>query len=674
MFGINDRFDLSTNQVAKLVSRLRGADYIFFDEISMVSCRDLYQIHHRLVQIKGNAHMPFGGSNLIFSGDFAQLPPTIGGENVALYTRTAGLNRTTARDQEMALGKALWHQITTVVILQQNMRQKSQTEQDSKFRTALENMRYKRCTPEDIVFLRSRISSGLSGRPCVTDIEFRNVAIITANNVEKDAINATGCRHYAHETNQRLTDFFSEDSISGTSEDDNVKGRKIAGKALRSKHGVLTDTIRDALWNQPHCMNDAPISPQLSLAVGMPVMIRTNIATELCMMRGQEGVVYSWQAAVGSRGQKVLETLFIKLRDPPTTVKFDGLPENVVPLIRSTNPTRCTLPDDQVLAISRTQVEVLPCFAMTEYASQGKTRVKIVVDLNNTRSHQGFYTALSRGTSADGTLILQGFDTSKITGGASGALRQEFRELELLDEITRLRYEGKLPKSVNDDNKRSTLINAIRAHRGQSYVPKMCHPAIRWNKKDEFLGWTLQDVDWQSVPSKKGNFGKAEKAQEPQVSKKEYKPHVSKSNVNALPGTPSKKRAAPDGVDTPPAKRLKTDQIHGAARSPSSDNVLLTPVGSQLRNNSCAYDAITTILFDLWKRTNANSPFDLLNSVILKALFQDFALCSARHMDIDDARDNLRKQLNNLNAEKSSLKGYASVYTSSRSCLRPRTM
>ena len=258
--------------------------------------------------------------------------------------------------------------------------------------------------------------------------------------LQKDAINVMGCSRFAHETNQTLVDFFSEDSISSASEHDNTRGPKVAGQALRMKHEVLTNAIQDALWDQPCCMNDALIAPRLSLAVGMPVMIRTNVAMELCMTRGQEGVVCSWQAAVGSQGQRVLETLFIKLCDPPKTIKFDGLPENIVPLVKSTNHTRCTLPDDQVLGISRTQVEVAPCFAMTECTSQGKTRIKNVVDLNNMRSHQGFYTALSRGTSADGTLILQGFDSLKITGGASGALRQEFRELELLDEITSLIY------------------------------------------------------------------------------------------------------------------------------------------------------------------------------------------------------------------------------------------
>jgi hypothetical protein len=45
-------------------------------------------------------------------------------------------------------------------------------------------------------------------------------------------------------------------------------------------------------------------------------------------------------------------------------------------------------------------------------------------------------------SSVKGTVILQGFDAKKMTGGASGALRQEFREIELLDEIINLHYLG----------------------------------------------------------------------------------------------------------------------------------------------------------------------------------------------------------------------------------------
>lgn len=53
---------------------------------------------------------------------------------------------------------ALWHQITTVVILQENMRQITHSEDDEKLQNALENMRYKACTPEDIKSLCTRIA------------------------------------------------------------------------------------------------------------------------------------------------------------------------------------------------------------------------------------------------------------------------------------------------------------------------------------------------------------------------------------------------------------------------------------------------------------------------------------------------------------------------------------
>ncbi|KIK66991.1 hypothetical protein GYMLUDRAFT_128245, partial [Collybiopsis luxurians FD-317 M1] len=46
------------------------------------------------------------------------------------------------------------------------------------------------------------------------------------------------------------------------------------------------------------------------------------------------------------------------------------------------------------------------------------------------------------------TVMLQGFDPRHITGEASGALHKEYREIELLDEITRMCYKGKLDTSV----------------------------------------------------------------------------------------------------------------------------------------------------------------------------------------------------------------------------------
>jgi len=53
---------------------------------------------------------------MVFCGDFAQLPPAIGDEHVSLYSRTIGAFATDKKSQEEAIGKALWHQITRVVI------------------------------------------------------------------------------------------------------------------------------------------------------------------------------------------------------------------------------------------------------------------------------------------------------------------------------------------------------------------------------------------------------------------------------------------------------------------------------------------------------------------------------------------------------------------------------
>jgi hypothetical protein len=95
----------------------------------------------------------------------------------------------------------------------------------------------------------------------------------------------------------------------------------------------------------------------------------------------------------------------------------------------------------ETISLSREQVSVLSNLTMTDYGLQGRTQPDNLVDLSNCKNHQLYYTCLSRSATAVGTIIIQDFDARKITGEASGYLRQEFRELELLDEITKLQYE-----------------------------------------------------------------------------------------------------------------------------------------------------------------------------------------------------------------------------------------
>ena len=96
------------------------------------------------------------------------------------------------------------------------MRQKTQTPDDERLREALSNMRYKACTPDDIAFLRSRVSSKIEGRPSVNEKHFRNVSVITTLNLPKDVINDLGSQRFAAETGQELTTFYSEDMVNSS--------------------------------------------------------------------------------------------------------------------------------------------------------------------------------------------------------------------------------------------------------------------------------------------------------------------------------------------------------------------------------------------------------------------------------------------------------------------------
>jgi len=264
----------------------------------------------------------------------------------------------------------------------------------------------------------------------------------------------------------------------------------------------ISPALQKIIWNlSPSATNHFP--GKLSLCIGMPVIIRNNDATELCITKGQEGHVVGWQASRGIHGQLVLDTLFIKLDKPAKIVKIDGLPENVVPITRGSKNIECTFSSDLKEYIHRSQVWVLLNFSMTDYTSQGKTRPKNPVDLSNCRSHQSYYTSLSRSATASGTVIVQSFSPRLITCGASGYLRQEFRELEILDEITKLRYEGKLPDHIQGKF-RNPLIRAYQKWKGADYIPPLTHPALKWSIKDPmpFLP-VVTDAPWQIIDKKK---------------------------------------------------------------------------------------------------------------------------------------------------------------------------
>ena len=615
--------------ISQLRGRVEGVDYIFLDELSMLSCHDMYKISSQLAKAMNVTHMPFGGLNMIFSGDFAQLPP-VGG--ASLYSGGVGTQPDSGLRphlQESAIGKALWHQVTTVVILRENMRQKTQTPEDKALRTALVNMRYGACTPEDIKFLRSRIAGMQPGQPKVSSKYFRNVAIICGIHTQKDMINQLGCQRFADETGQKLTNFYSIDRWAQDSDQVNRrKGKAKSSSRLRHTSNEINFDDQLEIWKvHPGATEHFP--GKLSLCIGMPIMIRNNDATELCITKGQEGFVAGWQSTVGPHGKQVLDTLFIRLDNPPLTVNISGLPENVVPIVKSKKTIQCTFPSDLRESIERQQVWALPNFAMTAHASQGKTRPYNVVHLNSCSNHMAYYTALSCSASAGGTIIIQGFDPRVITKGCSGYLRQEFRELELLDEITRLRYEERLPEH-SQGSTRSAILQLFQQWKGADYVPAKMDGLLRWSAKDPLVLDSAINSPWQIIDKHKGSTGSP----------------LRKDNTSYVPAKGSQtlkqqQMHAFDDVDDD-----STSKKQKISASSSAINNIEGPTGLiwDGDNYSCAYDSLLVILYHIWTKDPKawSRHFRNFGNHYLTALDRGFKQHLEGSVSLEKVRDDIR--------------------------------
>lgn len=606
-----DDIDGIRNESASLASvyeRLQGVDYVLIDEISMVSCNDLQTIATQAAKARNIHDDSFGSLSMITAGDFTQLPPTSG---PSLYSGSVGVQLDTATDitsQNAVLGKILWHQFNTVVLLRKNVRQVESGSEEDSLRLALSNMRYGACTEDDVRYLRSKVAGFTEDSPRLDDGKFRNISIITARNIHKDTINAAGAARFARDTGQELVDLCSIDRVSTKAVD---KSRWRGCEQSQINH--ISPRLQKKLWDAPPSTSSDMIPGKLQVCVGMPIMIRSNDATELCITKGQEALVVGWDESIGPLGQRVVDTLFVELVDPPRPVQIPELPVNVVPLVRSVTNTTVLLEDDTLLPVARDQLVALLNFAMTDYASQGKSRLLNLVDLTCCKDHRAFYVALSRGTSAAGTVIVQNFDGKKITSGMSGYLRQELRELEILDEITRLKFEDLLPKTVTGIYRRK-LIRSYLLWKGNNADPPHFHPTMRWNKNmGPRIPEDLTYDTWKPCPES------------------------------------NKKRKNPDGsLNETEVARKKKSKATGLSAAAIG---IALPMGLiwDAVNYSCGYDTMFTILANIWFEDTDLWRMRLgSSSDMLRKLSSFLAKVRTGEMSFESCRDKMRRKMHDL--------------------------
>ncbi len=667
VLGIN-QYSLDRETVANMAEvheNLKNVDYIFIDEVSMLDCWSMYQISKKMSQAMKNDNEPFGGINMILAGDFAQLSPP--GTKFSLYSESVDpTNQEGVKgfQQECCIGKALWHQFTTVVMLRQNMRQTSSSAEDLKFRKCLENLRYKACTTDDITLLKTRIAGPGTNRPKLTDARFRNVSIITRWNAYRDKINDLAVRRFAKDNKQALQTFYSSDKWKTANEPKQRGRKKTVVDPMRTENSIPS-VIQNLIWNlsDTRCCN---IPGKLRLCLGLPIMIKKNIATECGVTNGAEGIVVGWKSRPIDKDHMGLETVFVKLTSPAQPFRLEGLSENVVPIQYRTENVSLTMPNGTVQNIDRQQVPVVANFAMTDYCSQGRTRVYNVVDIQNSANYQSIYTALSRGVNYDGTVLIQGFDEQKVTGGVSGYLRQEFREIEVLNEITRLRFEGKLHHKIIG-NIRGFLIHLYRKNVGATHVPKDVPAILKWSRNQPFqLENPVTEVEWEIITKSSKKLGESEtnKYNKESRPKKQNKPmraviargsqtlnttnNISHPAIDAKVSTSNKrKRSAEDSKDCDIKSKKVAREVHPLVLN-------LNPTGFiwDGANWSCAYDTLFGILKNWYEKSSRSEG---MFSVYANDYFSHLCQCLNRthtnNISLEAARDEVRKDLHMFDPE-----------------------
>ncbi|KAH7871982.1 uncharacterized protein C8R40DRAFT_1020621, partial [Lentinula edodes] len=151
----------------------------------MLGCRFLLKISRALSKAKQN-ELPFGGINIIFAGDFAQLGPV---RDPRLFSFIDTSRVGTVSGQEAVFGKLLWLSVTTVVMLTEVMRQGG--EDNRPFVELLERLR--------------------SGRPDWNSEQWQFTPTIVSNNRIKDQINERATEAFARRTGQKLHWYYAAD-------------------------------------------------------------------------------------------------------------------------------------------------------------------------------------------------------------------------------------------------------------------------------------------------------------------------------------------------------------------------------------------------------------------------------------------------------------------------------
>jgi ATP-dependent exoDNAse (exonuclease V) alpha subunit len=403
------------NSDEELTYMWSGVDYLFIDEISMISCEFLETISSTLCRVTGRTE-PFGRISVIFAGDLTQLPP-VGEPRLYAYINPS-YGASCHHTQKKLKGKLLWLSVLTVIVLHKINRQSGAS--NHRFVELLSRLRIGECNTSDYQLLRSRIiSESQNLHTWGLDVNDYSPVIIS-DNVSKDAINHEMAVLFASKTNQLLLSYMAEDTKNGSAITDHAVLQIISLLHSGKTHGQLH---------------------QLPLVIGMPVMITMNLDVQGGIVNGSIGTVRSICFKTLTNGEHALSHCIVHLPNATAPV-LPNLGVNEYPIMQESMyiTYKGGKRNSHGFSFKRMQLPLIPAFAMTAHKSQGQTLPKAIIDLNSCCGSEAPYVMVSHVHHLDDLLILRPFEFHKIRYHLSQDLRKELDRLTYHHHSTVLQY------------------------------------------------------------------------------------------------------------------------------------------------------------------------------------------------------------------------------------------
>ncbi|EEQ31138.1 DNA repair and recombination protein pif1 [Microsporum canis CBS 113480] len=428
----------STQELVKKVKRNQKAKnrwlktkVLIIDEISMVDGDFFDKLEELARKIRGNGR-PFGGIQLVTTGDFFQLPPVPEG----------------GKEAKFAFAAATWNtSIQHTILLTQVFRQK-----DPDFANMLNEMRLGRLSPSAIQAFKEL------SRP-----------LNCGDNIEATELYDTKFQGYIHLKLIVIIDRFptrAEVDLANSERMNRLSGSVMTFHAADS--GAIKDEqIRAKLLS--NCM--AP--PTIHLKKGAQVMLIKNkdetlvngsLGTVIAFMdesgfenhirEGQkyDGAFSNFDGETDWGKQKINNMAFDQKSGSGgvTTAKQYPLVAFILPdgserqLLCMPETWKIELPNGEVQA-QRQQVPLILAWALSIHKAQGQTLQRVKVDLGRVFERGQAYVALSRATSKNGLQVSR-FDPKKVM--VHPKVTQFYQSLSSINDIN----SGNKPKTTREGN------------------------------------------------------------------------------------------------------------------------------------------------------------------------------------------------------------------------------